>query len=593
MITRNFWVLWLALGAAVAGGQQLPIQTPTDLPQLSRFLPVDQAFKLEYGWQDKDTLALGWQIADDYYLYREQMKVESDGFVVPPKPAGVDKVDEFFGATEVYYQQVNLLLPVAQYAGDQLTLQLHWQGCAEAGLCYPPQKRTLTLYRPGFGGDSAGGMPAPQLSLAADEQIASQLAGGSIWYSLLLFLGFGLLLTFTPCVLPMVPILSGLLVGAGTISRPRAMALSGAYVLAMASTYAVAGVAAAASGASLQVAMQSPLVLIGFSAVIVALALSMFGLYDLQVPARLQTWLNSKSGGKRGGSLTGAATMGFLSALIVGPCVAPPLVGALLYIGQTGDMVLGGLALFSLGLGMGLPLMLFGAALGSLLPAAGAWMERIKLLFGFGLLGLAVWFIERLLSAPWQAAVWALFWLGLAVWLLLGCWRFWRQAAAASGQGNVAGRRIWLALQGAGGAASLLAAVLMTLAAVQARTADTVDLFDAQVRSLPQLQALLPQQSKPVMLDFYADWCIECKLMERHVLTDPQVSRALDAVVLVRADVTANDTAEVALMKHYGVLGPPTVLFFDSDGAEMRGLRLTGYADAATLLAHLQRVPKP
>ena len=285
--------------------------------------------------------------------------------------------------------------------------------------------------------------------------------------------------------------------------------------------------------------------------------------------------------------------MGFLSALIVGPCVAPPLVGALLYIGQTGDMVLGGLALFSLGLGMGLPLMLFGAALGSLLPAAGAWMERIKLLFGFGLLGLAVWFIERLLSAPWQAAVWALFWLGLAVWLLLGCWRLWRQVAAASGQGNVAGRRIWLALQGAGGAASLLAAVLMTLAAVQARTADTVDLFDAQVRSLPQLQALLPQQSKPVMLDFYADWCIECKLMERHVLTDPQVIQALDAVVLVRADVTANDTAEVELMKHYGVLGPPTVLFFDSDGAEMRGLRLTGYADAATLLAHLQRVPKP
>lgn len=566
----------LPAGALVASDGPLPT-----------FLPADEAFRLEYGWRDDRTLQVRWVMPPGYYLYRKQMSLQGDGFEAAQLPPGKLKHDEFFGESEVYYGELSVPMRLQADAPDSLQLQLRWQGCAEAGLCYPPEKTTLVFGRPNSDLASAPAR-ADSLPQAEDQRLAAQLSDGALWLNLLLFVGLGLLLAFTPCVLPMVPILSSLLVGAGAVSRGRNLALSASYVLAMALTYAAAGAAAAATGASLQSALQTPWVLIAFSMLMVALALSMFGLYELRLPTALNNWLTRTSNKQQGGNLAGVAMMGMLSALIVGPCVAPPLIGVLVYISQSGNLLVGALTLFALGIGMGLPLMFAGAALGEALPRAGGWMQQISRFFGFGLLGLAVWFLERLVSAQVAAALWGTLAVVAGLWLFSGSVP--RLAAAQTG------------LQRAVQLVLLLLALLILLWGgaqlgnasgwVQVRFGPSAptEAFvpDAEIHSLAQFKAVLAAEDKPVILDFYADWCVECKQMEARVFPDPKVQRALRRWHLVRADVTANDAVAKELLRHYGVLGPPTLLFFDAADNERRGRRGIGYLSADQLVQRLE-----
>lgn len=556
----------------------LPIIHAGSLDELNQqqeeFLPVEEAFVLEYSWASPGELALRWQMPDGYYLYRDQIRAQGEGFAEPIIPAGKRKTDEYFGEVEVYYRELQVRVPLLPDAPDSLELRLGWQGCADAGLCYPPQERILQLPRPGSSWDGGG---IGEFSQAPDQQLASQLASSGLLWNLLVFFALGLLLALTPCVLPMVPILSSLLVGAGEISRLRSFALSGVYVLAMSLAYTAAGVAAALTGANLQVALQNPWALGVFATLMVLLSLSMFGLYEIQVPARLQTWLSGKSNQQQGGSLVGAALMGLLSALIVGPCVAPPLVGALIYISHSGNVFIGGGALFALGLGMGAPLLLVGGTLGNLLPRVGVWMESVKWLFGFMLLGLAIWFVERVLPADIGYALWGALLCLVSAWLL---------RPTAEG-----GAEIWLVIRRALGIAAVLWALLWFAMAAGVGSTSQPRLVEhgfTDVYSLAEVQAVVDEQDKPVLLDFYADWCVECKQMEADVFPHPDVQGALQGWVALRVDVTANDAPAKAILKHYSVLGPPTLIFLKPDGNERRSLRIVGVTDASGLAKRLQ-----
>jgi thiol:disulfide interchange protein DsbD len=423
------------------------------------------------------------------------------------------------------------------------------------------------------------------------DRLATLIVDGH-WLSIIgQFYLLGLLLAFTPCVLPMVPILSGVIVGLDKDrSTGLAFMLSLAYVLAMAFAYALFGAIAGLFGHNLQAAMQAPAVLIGFSALFVALSLSMFGVYKLQLPSSLQSRLSELSAKQKSGTLLGAAIMGFFSALIVGPCVAPPLAGALLYIGQTGDPMRGGMALFTLGLGMGTPLLLLGTLEGRMLPKTGAWMNRINHLFGFLLLGVAIWLLSRIASAHLIMLMWGTLTLGLGVYL---------------GALSRAERSGWQQLEQTAGLLALVYGVLILIGAAlggsdplrplatqshgsatnQTRHAD----FEA-IKSSDDLQAALALTEQPVMLDFYADWCVACKDMEKHVFPDPQVSALMQEMHLLQADVTRNDATDKALMNELGVIGPPTMIFYHADGSELSKLRLIGELDANEFAAHLRRV---
>ncbi len=614
----------LALAAALPGAQNsaaaaLADRTRSGAP--GEILRVEQAFVPSTVWTGERSLTVRWDIAEGYYLYRDQLEITGPGVQSAPTPAGVVKQDPYFdGPLEVYYGSVGVPVRLAENAGGDAPLMLRWQGCAEDVLCYPPQSAALRwaapqqpveielLGIPSAPRTAAAAGPAP--SVAEDQQLAQQLGSGGLLWNLIVFFGLGLLLALTPCVLPMVPILSSLIVGAGEISRARSLALSLTYVLPMALTYALAGVAAAYFGTNLQAVLQTPWVLWSFSALFVLLGLSMFGLYEIQVPQRLQTWLSYQSDRAQGGSLVGAAGMGLLSALIVGPCVAPPLVGALIYITQSGDMALGGLALLALGLGMGAPLVLVGALLGSVLPRVGAWMEQIKWLFGFVLFGLALWFIERVVDADTAALLWGALLCLAAAWLLMGE----RADSAGAGEAgeagpagifrNSAGPRTAAAMRLLGlvrPAAGLAALVWALLFFAQSAGGAGLGLAASAsaggglitVRSAAELDAVLERQDDPVVLDFYADWCIECRAMEAEILPRPDVRAALSGWVFVKADVTENSPANQTLLDRYGVLGPPTVLFFNGADAELRALRITGAPSAEQLIQILERARSP
>jgi len=560
------------------------------------FLHPDEAFRTRATKRDGG-VALEWEIAPGYYLYREQFGVSAAGEPLPAEfPAGRMIRDEFFGDVEVLYTAAHTW--VEPPAGTE-TLQVRYQGCAEDGICYPPTTWTVTLASLAPGAAAAppasGGMPSAGAPVSESDRLAALISGGALPVVLAVFFGFGLLLAFTPCVLPMVPILSGLIVGQGPdVTTRRAFTLSAIFVLAMALTYTIAGVVVAMLGHNLQATFQNPAVLIGFSIVFVALALAMFGFYELQMPVGLQTRMTALSNRQQAGTWIGAGTMGVFSALIVGPCVAAPLAAALIVIGATGDPVRGGTALFALSLGMGAPLLAFGASAGKLLPKAGAWMETIKNLFGVLLLGVAIWMLERIVPPAAALAMWAgLFFLAA---VFLGA-----LDPLSSGAGP--GRRIakGLGLMGllygavllvgaAAGGSSLWQPLAGMRAVDQAAPPATAAEF-RMIKSLADLERELRQAGaaqRTVMLDFYADWCVDCKRMERYTFPAAGVRAALDGKVLLKADVTANDAADRELMNHFGVYGPPAILFFGTNGDELRAYRLFGYMPAQRFAEHVR-----
>ncbi|WP_036170988.1 protein-disulfide reductase DsbD [Noviluteimonas dokdonensis] len=553
-------------------------------------LPEAQAFTIEAIADGGNGLLVRFAPAPGYYLYRDKTQLAFDGEGItlgaPKWPGGRQYRDEHFGDVVVFFDPVDVAVPVRRTHARPVdgTLRVTFQGCQDGGICYPVMTRALPVSLP------AGEVSAPAAdvpTLAEDQRLAQNLGGKQRAWTLLLFFVYGLGLAFTPCVLPMVPILSGLIAGRGErIGAWRGFSLSAVYVLASAVVFTIAGVFAGLLGAAanLQAAMQNAWVLGAFALLFVVLSLSMFGLYELQLPAGLRARLGAASDRQRGGSWVGVAAMGALSALIVGPCVAPPLMGAVLYIAQTRDPVLGGAALFLLALGMGAPLIAFGIAAGRGMPTSGPWMMAVQRVFGFVFLGLAIWMISRVIPAAWTLALWGLLALGAATWAFtLGSKPRSRLAARFAG--------LVLAVVGA---AELLGGFagghdpLQPLSGLRGEQREAIAF--KRIKSVADLDrevAAARAAGKPLMLDFYADWCVSCKEMEKYVFTQPKVHAALRDYVLLQADVTANDAQDQALMQRFGIIGPPMSLFF-RDGRERRELRLTGFEEADAFVERAQ-----
>ena len=608
-----------ATGKAVAEKPSLnPLDALSRLGQSLRgndagdeFLDPEVAFVLAASPVDSQRFVARWTIADGYYLYKNKFKFTIKGastgatLGAAEMPAGKVKDDEFFGRMEVFYKQAEAVVPV-QYAGEAplpLTVEIGYQGCADAGLCYPPIKKTVDLFLPTAAAaavtNSLPLAPGPDVaqdpgsgSLSEQDRIARTLFSGSLLVTVLSFFGFGLLLTFTPCVFPMIPILSGIIMGQGDkLTTGRAFILSSIYVLAMAATYTAVGVAAGLSGQNLQIVFQNPWVLTGFSVLFVALAFSMFGFYELQLPSSWQSRLSAISQRQQGGTYAGVAIMGVLSALIVGPCVAAPLAGALIYIAQTGDGVLGGTALFAMSMGMGAPLIVVGTSGGKLLPKAGPWMDAVKAVFGVMLLAVAIYLLERIIPGWIALLLWA------ALFIVSGIYM---GALEHLAQGASGWRRLW---KGAGlvlliygvlvmvGAAGGGDDVLRPLKGVSmAGGAAEKALAFQNIKGSAGLDSALKvavTQGKPVMLDFYADWCVSCKELEKYTFSDPGVQAQLSDAVLLRTDVTANDAQDQALLRRFQLFGPPALLFFGPDGRERPRFRVVGFVDAEEFRGHL------
>ncbi|HSG21430.1 MAG TPA: protein-disulfide reductase DsbD [Azonexus sp.] len=567
------------------------------LAHAQEFLDPAVAFKPSVKALDGQTIEVSYEIAKGYYLYRNAFRVVVDGegtmLGALQIPKGKEKDDENFGKVEVYYKSVAIRVPVERNTSGVLPLKLKVtsQGCADAGVCYPPQTQAVSLELP----DPSTAPPVSASPAGEGDEsgsIASALKNSGFWANLAFFFLAGLGLSLTPCVFPMIPILSGIIAGQGhKVTRGRGFALSLTYVLGMALTYAAAGVAAGVTGTLLAAALQSPWVLGTFALVFVVLSFSMFGFYELQLPTSLQSKLSDEAGHLQGGRGIGVFLMGALSALIVGPCVAAPLAGALLYISQTGDAVFGGAALFMMALGMGVPLIIVGLSAGTLLPKAGAWMEAVKKGFGVLLLATAVWLISPVIPAVAQMLAWAALLIIPAIYLhaldplpphAKGWLRFWK------------GIGIVMLLTGA---ALLIGALaggrdpLQPLAGLrgQAMAAEIKKLPFESVASVPELEAKVLAAGKPVMLDFYADWCVSCKEMERFTFADPAVQAKLAGFKLLKADVTANTPDDKALLARFGLFGPPGILFFDKSGQEIKTVRVVGFQDAATFMQALNR----
>ncbi|BAO31229.1 protein-disulfide reductase DsbD [Sulfuritalea hydrogenivorans] len=582
----------------------------TGLARAEEPLPPEQAFRFSARAIDARTIEARWQITDQYYMYRDKFKFVLEGGTLGAAklPPGKIKEDEIFGKVETYRKEVKILLPVE--ATGPVTLKAISQGCWDGGICYPPinQEAKLELAAAASTIGSTAPLatpvavpPAPTPAMPAsappvDEssRIAGLFKGGNFALVLLSFFGFGLLLSLTPCVFPMIPILSGIIVNHGhAVSHLRAFVLSLAYVLGMAVTYAAVGVAAGLSGTLLSAALQNVWVLGGFALVFVVLSLSMFGFYELQMPSVLQSRV-SDTANRQGGSLPAIALMGALSALIVGPCVAAPLAGALLYIAQTGNATLGGAALFVMSLGMGAPLLLVGAFSRSLLPKSGPWMEGVKKFFGVIMLATALWLVSPVIPLWLQMLGWALLMVIPAIFLhaldpLPQHAHGWQRLGKGLG--------VMLLL---GGAAMLIGVLggakdpLQPLGFLGGGTAavSPAPTFE-RVASIERLDARLAEAKaagKPVMLDFYADWCVSCKEMERFTFADPQVAARMKQIVLLKADVTANTAADAALLKRFGLFGPPGIIFFDAAGRELNDLRVVGFQPAEKFLPTLERI---
>ncbi len=557
------------------------------------FLQPEQAFKLTVSAQDARTLRASLEVAKGHYLYRDKIVFKlkegsASGIASIDLPRGEAKHDANFGDTEVFHQNVEAVIHL-QHPGAapaSITLLATYQGCSEKGLCYAPIRKTLEIALPTTA-QSASTATAPSES----DEIRTLLQGGRLWLIAAGFFGFGLLLSFTPCVFPMIPILSGIIVGQGAHpTRLHAFNLSLAYTLGMALAYTLAGVAAGLSGSLISSALQNPWAL-GFGALVfVLLALSMFGFYELQLPSGLESRIVNASNRIKGGRFAGVFAMGALSALIVSPCVAAPLAGALLYIGQTHDVVLGGVALFALSMGMGVPLLLVGASAGALLPKTGAWMNAVRNFFGVVMLGMAVWLIGPVIPASLQMGLYAVLLSVSAVYL-----RALDSLPPHAGPWNKLWKGIGIVLL-IYGAALLIGALagsknpLQPLAGLRATTMTEASpaLPFRRVKNVAELDAALRQaQGKYVMLDFYADWCVSCKEYEQFTFRDPRVQKLLKDTVLLQADVTQNSADDDALLKRFNLFGPPGIVFFDHDGREISASKVIGYQDANQFLVSL------
>ena len=552
-------------------------------------LPPQLAFKPQVRAIDARTLEVRFEITRGYYLYgdkfRFQLDAEGAALGAPRLPKGKSVEDATFGRVDVYYDRVRLTLPVERPPGEALAATLHItsQGCAEAGVCYPPLRQSLPVELPPAGAVTASA------GLSGDESgtIGRWLGEAAPWLVVVSFFGFGLLLAFTPCVFPMLPIVSGIIVGAGTQVTPRrGLLLSLAYVFGMAVAYAAAGVAAGLSGTLLAAALQNAWVLGGMAVLFVALALSMFGVYELQLPSAWQSQVTEEAGHFRAGSLPGVAAMGAVSALVVGPCVAAPLAGALLYIGQTGDALLGGVALFFMALGMGVPLVAVGASAGALLPRAGAWMDGVKKAFGVALLATAWSLLAPVLPPAFYLGGWAVLCIVTAIWL---------RAIdplpvhAPGGLRVLKGVAVVLLLVGCVqlvGAFSGASDPWRPLAGLRATEAAPKLPFE-RVRTLAELEARISAAGRPVLVDYYADWCVACKDMERSTFADDRVRQRLAGWTLLQVDVTANSDDDKALLARFGLFGPPGIVFFDARGVEVPNVRVVGFQNADAFLRTL------
>lgn len=595
---RHLTALALAL-LFCAGAQAFSLNNEDEL------LDAEVAFAIS-GTSKGNSIFVHYNIAEGYYLYRHTFKfspvTEGVTFGEPVIPPGEKHVDDYFGEVETYRKSLSIEIPFA-YNGhappDILELQAISRGCADIGVCYPPLAQTIAV-----GIDPAavtGALPEQAASVAPpvaeQDRIAATLMQGASLLTLLTFFGFGLLLAFTPCVFPMIPILSGIIIGQGkTVTTRRAFVLSVVYVLAMALTYTVAGVLVGLSGENVQALFQNPWILGLFAAVFVLLSLAMFGFYELQMPSAVQSRLTSLSNSQQGGNLAGVAVMGFLSALIVGPCVTAPLIGALIYIAQTGDAVLGGAALFTLSLGMGVPLIVIGTSTGKWMPKAGPWMSAIKSLFGVLLLAVAVWLLSRVLPAAISMMLYAALAIGSAIYM---------GAFEPIKESHSGWHKLWKALglilfiYGAaliigalGGSQSLLQPLKGIIGAAKNPGVEQHLAF-RPIKGVSGLQQALSEAKlnrQPVMLDFYADWCVSCKEMEAFTFPDPAVREALASFMLIQADVTANDADDKALLKQLGLFGPPAIIFYDLESEEISGHRVVGYMKAEDFLGHLKQV---
>lgn len=573
------------------------------------YLEPEAAFRFSARMLDPQTLAVTYDIADGYYMYREGFKFKADNATLSEAtfPKGKIKFDDTFQKeVETYRGTVTITMPVQ--ANGMFTLTATSQGCADAGLCYAPTDASARLV--GAGGGQSGAEPAGVIPLRAPPEpagavssaaaplartpavappeseldgIAAVLGGGKLLVIIPAFVLLGLGLAFTPCVLPMVPILASIIVGdGGKVSRARGFVLALAYSLGMAIVYTALGVAAGLIGEGMSAALQNPWVLGTVGLMMAVMALSMFGYYQLQLPAALQTRLVDASGRMTAGKLAGVFTMGAVSALIVGPCVAAPLAGALVYISQTRDVVIGGAALFAMAAGMSIPLLLVGLSAGSLLPRAGAWMDEVKKFFGVLMLAMAIWLVSPVLPALLQMLLWSVLLLGYAAYLVRAT-RRWPGMALAAGF-------------------AVLGAVQLTGAATGGRDAlaplahlgvgqQAHGLVFTRIKTEAQLDAVLANTGgKTVMLDYYADWCLSCKEMEKFTFVDPRVQARLANTVLLQVDVTANDADDKAMLKRYKLFGPPGIIMFDSKGVEIPGSRVIGYQDADKFDLSLRRL---
>jgi thiol:disulfide interchange protein DsbD len=534
----------------------------------NQFVPVDQAFAFDFQQKDHQ-LTLNWQIRPGYYLYQQQIKLMPQQATLGQftLPDGLSHKDEFFGEVKIYKQQLNLQVPLQQAAANA-NISVTYQGCAEAGFCYPPETRVIPL-------DAVVATPSVTAPATPETPDPTNLPFSPLWA---LLIGIGI--AFTPCVLPMYPLISGIILGR---ERPhssgRILVLALIYVQGMALTYTLLGMIVAAAGLQFQSALQHPYILIGLSILFALLALSMFGLYSLQLPSSLQTRLAGWSNTQQGGSLIGVFVMGALAGLICSPCTTAPLSAILLYIAQSGNMWAGGGTLYLYALGMGLPLVLVTLFGNRLLPRSGPWMQYVKEAFGFVILALPVFLLERVIGDVW----------GMRLWSILGLAFF--------------GWAFALSLKSSHGWSRVLQILLLAVAVIAARPlqdwafgihtqqqTNQAHLSFTQIHNVAQLeQALQQAQGKPVMLDLYADWCVACKEFEKYTFSDVKVQAQLANAVLLQADVTANNTEQVALLKHLQVLGLPTILFFDDAGQELTANRVTGFMDAAAFSAHLQK----
>jgi thioredoxin:protein disulfide reductase len=559
-----------------------------------KFLPADQVFHVGATAAGADAIRLDWWIRDGYYLYRSRLKVSAgNGAALGTLrlPAGEIKMDPYFGREEIYRNAVSGTVPVPGGTAGQartLSLQVTYQGCADAGLCYPPITKTLAVALPAVG--TAGPGPASSAagtssSALSDQQgYATAAQSGSLLGMIFAFYGAGLLLAFTGCVYPTIPILSAIIVGQGQkVTTGRAFVLSLTYVLGMALTYTIAGTAfAALGGQAPAAAFEQPWIVAGFAALFVAMALSMLGLFTVQIPAALQTRIANLSSRQTAGTLGGVAIMGALSALLVTTCVGPALVAALAVISQTGQVARGAAALFAMSLGTGTPLLIIGTSAGKLLPKSGPWMDTIKRLFGAVMLGVAVWMLGRVLPARVTLALWAVP-VGTAAAVLF----------VGTRTVKVAGwtLRVGALVAGLYGLALITGAALggtSPLAPIPAWADTRPSLTFAPVRTVADLDSQVAQaarEGRPVMVDFYADWCTSCKEMEATTFLDPVVQQALAGTVLLRADVTSNDVDDRALLQRFGIYGPPTIAFYGRDGHERSRYRVVGYMKGAEFAA--------